>query len=199
LNAVNAVVLRLSNSNDQFKIKTGKGFRMRKFPKISSILLVFGLIASVSAALPADKLINEAKQKAQAEGKNVFLIFSTTGCSWCKVLNKFLDSDDVKPIFTKHFVPVHLMLGKDENTNSGAEVFEKKYGPAEGVPYHVFLKPNGEKIVDSKEDGTGQNIGYPAQANEIAWFIKMVKKAAPQITAKEITTLEDKLKSFRKS
>jgi hypothetical protein len=172
---------------------------MSIFRHIGPVLLAALFAGSLSAAPTADSLMNEAKQKARTEEKSIFLMFSTTTCGWCKVLKSFLDSEEVKPIFAKYFVPVQLMLGKDQNTNPGGEVYEKKYGPAEGVPYHLFLKPDGEEIIDSKEDGTGGNIGYPAAPNEIAWFMKMVKKAAPRISDKDLAILEAKLKSFRKS
>ena len=155
-------------------------------------------VAAALAAPAADKLMDEAKQKAISEGKNVFLMFSTTGCSWCKVLKSFIDSDEIKPVFTKHFVPVTLMLGNDANTNPGATVYEKKYGPTEGVPYHAFITPDGKEIVDSKENGDGGNIGYPAAPNEIAWFMAMLKKAAPKMTSEELNTIETKLKSYKR-
>src|SRR6188768_3860581 len=120
-----------------------------------SLFAGLATLASSAAAPAADKLMDEAKQKATSEEKNVFLMFSTTGCSWCKVLKSFIESDEIKPIFTKYFVPVVLILGNDANTNPGAMVYEQKYGPTEGVPYHAFITPKGEEIVDSKENGDG--------------------------------------------
>ena len=141
----------------------------------------------------------DASAKAQAEGKNVFLIFSTAGCGWCKVLKNFVESDDIKPIFSKYFVSVQLMLGEDAHTTPGATSYEKKYGPAQGVPYHAFIRPDGNEIVDSKENGDGGNIGYPFAPNEVAWFMKMIKKAAPEITDADFRTIEAKLKAFKRS
>src|SRR5688500_6087166 len=148
-------------------------------------MLALSLITA-SAAPSAAALMDEAQKKAAAEGKNIFLVFSTTGCAWCKVLKSFIESEEIKPVFTKHFVPVQLMLGKDANTNPGATVYDEKYGPSRGVPFHAFVTPEGKEIVDSNENGDGGNIGYPAAPNEIAWFMAMVKKAAPKITDAEV-------------
>ena len=169
--------------------------------QILSLVVAMGTIltmASSGAAPTAEKLMEEAKQTAMSEEKNVFLMFSTTGCSWCKVLKSFIESDEIKPVFTKYFVPVVLMLGNDANTNPGATVYEKKYGPTEGVPYHAFITPKGEEIVDSKENGDGGNIGYPAAPNEIAWFMAMLKKAAPKMSSDERNLIETKLKSYKR-
>ena len=142
--------------------------------------------------------MKQAQQQAASEGKNVFLIFSTTGCVWCKVLKTFIESEEIKPIFTRHFVPVQLMLGDDANTNPGATVYNDKYGPSRGVPFHAFITPEGKEIVDSNENGNGSNIGYPVAPKEIAWFMKMLKKAAPEITEAELNVLEAKLKSYKR-
>ena len=91
------------------------------------------------------------------------------------------------------------MLGEDANTNPGATAYDQKYGPSRGVPFHAFITPKGEEIVDSNENGNGGNIGYPASPNEIAWFMAMVKKAAPKMTEAEAKVLETKLKSFKRS
>lgn len=140
--------------------------------------------------------MEQAKQKAASEGKNVFVVFSTTGCAWCKVLKNFIESEEIKPVFTKYFVPVQLMLGNDANTNPGATAYNQKYGPSRGVPFHAFITPEGKEIVDSNENGNGGNIGYPAAPNEIAWFMVMMKKAAPEMTEGEAKVIETKLKSF---
>jgi thioredoxin-related protein len=86
------------------------------------VLLAFTTVLSINAAPSAESIMKEAQKKAEAEGKNVFLSFSTTGCAWCKVLENFINSEEVMPIFTKYFVPVQLMLGDDANTNPGASV-----------------------------------------------------------------------------
>ena len=168
-----------------------------KSPFLSLWIALVTLVAT-SAAPTADKLMEEAKQKAASEEKNVFLMFSTTGCAWCKVLKSFIEADEIKPIFTKHFVPVQLMLGNDTNTNPGATVYEQKYGPARGVPFHAFITPEGKEIVDSNENGDGGNIGYPFAPNEIAWFMAMLKKAAPKMSGEELSVIETKLKSYKR-
>jgi hypothetical protein len=172
---------------------------MKTVRQVLSLFLMAAALASASAAPSAEKLMEEAKQKAASEGKNVFLVFSTTGCAWCKVLKSFIESDDIKPVFTKYFVPVQLMLGNDANTNPGASAYDEKYGPSRGVPFHAFITPDGKEIIDSNENGDGGNIGYPLAPNEIAWFMAMLKKAAPKMSADELKTIETKLKNFKKT
>jgi hypothetical protein len=40
----------------------------------------------------------------------------------------------------------------------------------------------------------GANIGYPNQPEEIDWFLHMMKKAAPGISAEDLKTIETALR-----
>jgi hypothetical protein len=55
----------------------------------------------------------------------------------------------------------------------------------------------GSLIVNSKRDG--QNIGYPAEPQEIDWFVQMMKKAAPKISEGDLKTIEAALRSFKRT
>jgi len=52
-------------------------------------------------------------------------------------------------------------------------------------------------IVNSRRNG--ENIGYPAQPEEIDWFIQMMKKAAPKMSEGDVKTIETALRSFKKT
>ena len=89
--------------------------------------------------------MEEAKQKAASEDKNVFLMFSTTSCGWCKVLKAFLESDEIKPTFTKYFVPVQLMLGNDANTNPAPLFTTRNTARHKAFPSTHFSHPTAKK------------------------------------------------------
>jgi hypothetical protein len=75
-------------------------------------------------------------------------------------------------------------------------LLEKLGGPA-GLPYSAFLDAEGALIINSKLHD--QNIGYPAQPEEIGWFLQMMKKAAPKISEEDLKTIETALRNFKKT
>jgi hypothetical protein len=73
-------------------------------------------------------------------------------------------------------------------------------GPA-GLPFFAFLDRNGGLIVNSLrpgEDGKSENIGHPDKPEEVAWFMTMVRRAAPQMTRDEAGKLEKWLKNQKR-
>lgn len=113
------------------------------------------------------------------------------------MLDKFIESDEAKPILKKYFVVAHLTV-PDSNGNVGAaKVLEKAGGQGQGAPFHAFLNSQGGLIVNSKRNGTA-NIGYPYEPHEIDWFLVMLKKAVPTMAAAETKAIETKLRSYKK-
>ncbi len=170
---------------------------------ILSLLAAFSFSAFAlrADAPPADQVLGPAKARAAAEHKTIFLHFGASWCGWCKRLDAFLERPDIKPVFEKYFIPVKLIVQENEKNkafeNPGADSLLKELGGPAGLPYFAFLDAAGAPIVNSKQDG--QNIGYPAQPNEIEWFVKMMEKAAPGISADDVKTLETALRSFKRS
>ena len=70
------------------------------------------------------------------------------------------------------------------------------------LPFFAFLDGAGATIVNSIRPGAGpaptRNIGHPVEPNEIDWFLEMVKKAAPAISAGESGALEHWLRTQKK-
>jgi hypothetical protein len=88
-----------------------------------------------------------------------------------------------------------------ENAGS-VEVMEKFGGKNSGLPFFAFIDRKGDLIVNSKRPLEGKpggaNIGHPFAPEEIAWFMQMLKKAAPRMTQTESQTIESWLKSQKK-
>ena len=126
----------------------------------------------------ADELLFQAKAKALAEDKSIFLHFGASWCGWCRKLDAFLEQPDIKPVFERYFVPVKLVVQENEKNksleNAGADALLRKLGGPSGLPYFAFLDAHGALIVNSKHDG--QNIGYPGEPDEIDWFLQMIRK-----------------------
>ena len=167
--------------------------------KTKTILLAaFALmpLATFAKTQSADEVLAAAKTRAAAEKKTIFLHFGASWCGWCRKLDAFLDGPEIKPVFEKYFIPVKLVVQENEKNksleNPGADALLKKFGGPDGLPYSAFLDADGHMMVNSKHDGA--NIGYPAQPNEIDWFVEMIKKAAPGIAAEDLKTIETALR-----
>lgn len=168
-----------------------------------SFVLLLPFTTVLAAPPGADEVLGEAKTRAIAEQKTIFVHFGASWCGWCKRLDTFLERPDIKPLFEKYFVPVKLVVQENDKNktleNAGAEAWLKKVGGPEGLPFFAFLDANGTLIVNSKPvsntGAAGGNIGYPAQPEEIDWFVTMIKKAAPKIGEADLKAVESTLRT----
>ena len=171
-------------------------------------LLIFALLlstVSVAAKLPnADKVLADAKAKAAAQNKNVLLVFGTSWCPPCKQFEKFLADQRIQSIFDQHFVLATVAVGEEaggdarKNNPGSAELLVKLGGVhsgSTGVPFILVIDPQGKIIATSERPVPGQkigdNIGYPTEPEEIAWFMTMMKQGAPSLNEDEARSLED--------
>jgi len=174
---------------------------------VALLLAAFSLSTLNASSEPpsADQVLAQAEAKATAEHKAIFVHFGASWCGWCRRLDAFLDRADIKAVFEKYFVPVKLVVQENEKNkeleNPGGEALLEKLGGPSGLPYSAFLDAHGGLIVNSKRPtsaGGGENIGFPAQTEEVDWFVEMMRKAAPKMSDDDLKTIESALRSPKK-
>ncbi|MDR3703582.1 MAG: hypothetical protein P4L56_28290 [Candidatus Sulfopaludibacter sp.] len=92
---------------------------------------------------------------------------------------------------------------KDLDNPGAGEVMAKYGGENAGLPFIAFLDETGRMLVNSlRPQGEGKdkggNIGHPVEPYEVDWFLAMVKKAAPAMSADESKVLENWLRTQKK-
>jgi thioredoxin-related protein len=147
----------------------------------------------------ADAVLTEARSKAAKENKKLMVIFHASWCGWCHKMDTSLNDPSVKPFFDKNFVVTHLTIsesdGKKHLENPGAEALKEKWGGKnQGIPFWVIMDKDGNILADSQRE-PGKNVGCPASAEEVAHFIKVLKKTT-SITNEQIAAVE---KRFRRN
>lgn len=161
-----------------------------------STLLMFFTVSLIQAqdVKPQDakKILTPTYKEAKATHKNVLLIFHASWCSWCKRLEKAIQSDELKKIFEDNFVITHLdVLERGEKITSlenpgGKEYLNKFGGEKSGLPFYVFLNSKKEMLANSNVMPGDQNIGYPGSEEEIQAFGKLLKSNSKKITNEQL-------------
>jgi hypothetical protein len=67
-------------------------------------------------------------------------------------------------------------------------------GEKSGLPFYAVLDAHGKKLADSNAIPGGKNIGYPAEAEEIVAFVKLIKSTAPKLLPDQLEQLEADLR-----
>jgi thioredoxin-related protein len=168
---------------------------------LSRIVLVLAAAAALAhgqESPSADAILAKAYSQAAATDRLVWVIFHASWCGWCKKLDGFIESAEAKPILEKYFVVARVDVQERQekqnlNTPGGDELFQRLGGEG-GLPFFAFLDAHGGTVVTSvppgKDGKPGENIGYPGEPQEVDWFVVMLHKALPQMTAGESATLE---------
>jgi uncharacterized protein YyaL (SSP411 family) len=146
----------------------------------------------------AQNIINHSMIQALSTNKNIFVVFHASWCTWCKWLDTAFESPEIKPIMEKYYVITKIDVkefGKKIEIleNPGGQKLLGKFGGKSGLPFLVVLNRNGKMIANSNMMPKNQNIGYPGSKEEIAAFIKLLKKTTPQITSKHMSIISDYL------
>ena len=174
----------------------------------AGILLVSGITCAQEPPLATEKIMDEAYKQASEEGKNVMVIFHASWCGWCKKLDASISDPSCKDLFDKNFVIRHLDILEQADKKSlenpgGTDLFYKYAGKGSGIPFFLIFDNKGALLADSKKrapgdgfDKPGENIGCPASDEEVAEFIKILKKTA-KISDTEITAVTERFKKNR--
>ena len=81
----------------------------------------------------------------------------------------------------------------------GATLMNGWGGEKAGLPFYVFLDARGEKIGDSNAMPDGTHIGFPATAEEVEAFTRVLERTAPRLTARDRDALVTYLRKAVKS
>jgi thiol-disulfide isomerase/thioredoxin len=176
---------------------------MRLIPRtfLPAVLVAATLFmpAALHAEPTADQIFSQARATAIAQHKNILLVFSASWCGPCHMFEHFLNDPSNKPVMNKAFVIETLDVGERptdtrHHDTPGAVALRASLGGATaGYPYIIMLDSAGHPIINSLRPDPatpgGSNIGYPALPVEIAWFMQMLQKAAPNLTPQETATL----------
>lgn len=174
------------------------------------VLSIFGICLSVIAAAQtapsANEILQQAYQQAAKENKNVFIMFHASWCGWCHKMDKSINDPVCKKFFDDNYVIAHLVVDESKDKialeNAGAAEFRAKYhGNGVGIPFWLVFSKDGKLLSDSKMRTAGQtasegsNTGCPANAEEVAFFIDVLKKTT-QLNAEQLEIIR---KRFREN
>jgi hypothetical protein len=159
---------------------------------LAAVLLSVAFAEEPKADQPSAKRLRaEGLELAKKERKQVFLIFGSQGCGWCKVFDNYHSDPGVARVLSKHIVLVKVSL--DEN--AGGEEMYLEYGKQRGVPAFSILDVDGKVLADSGD--TGKNIGFPYEPHEIEHYFTALKTAIPKLSESDVELLREKLKEVR--
>ena len=102
--------------------------------------------------------VNEAVERANKEGKHVFLQIGGNWCKWCRMFYHFSkDNEKVDSLFKAYYIIVHVNYSKE---NKNGELLKKLGYPQRfGFPVFVVLDGKGNRIHTQHtgylEDGEG--------------------------------------------
>lgn len=176
-----------------------------------ALMLLLGLTVAAfkvqaqasKAPLTATEIMEQAKQQAKAENKNILLLFHASWCGWCKKMEASIMDKSCKDYFDSNFVITYVdVLETGSNVsleNPGGRQLLEEYGGAEsGIPYWLIFSADGKLLADSKihsADGSspneGQNMGCPAQVEEVEYFIGLLKQHS-QMTGQQAAAIRQR-------
>jgi thiol-disulfide isomerase/thioredoxin len=154
----------------------------------------------------SQSLLQSASKEAKKDNKQVMVIFHASWCGWCKRLDAFMSRPDIKPIFDKYVVVTHLDVlengpQKSLENAGGEELLNKAGAQQAGIPFTLMFDADGHQLADSfySDKGKKANIGYPAEPQEIAAFMSMLRKSIPNMSSDDAAVLQTQIADAAKS
>lgn len=95
--------------------------------------------------------------RADAENKRVILEVGGEWCSWCKLLDNYIEAT---PAFREGLARDFIVMKvnySDENENTA---FLANYPPAEGYPFMIILAPDGSLVGKQNTGELEEGRGY---------------------------------------
>lgn len=136
-----------------------------------------------------EELLKEACEKAKAENKKVFLIFTASWCHWCHALEKAIEEPLCRKFFEDNFVIVPVIVKETEkrllDENYGADKLLLKYQGTqrEGIPFWIIFDKEGQWVADYN--------GYPLPRDEAGYKIfEEILKKTTQVTEKDLVNIK---------
>ena len=140
-------------------------------------------------------VLEKAFQQAKSENKNVLLIFHASWCGWCKKMDNNINDKACKDLFDRNFVITHLTVLESEQNkqleNPGAnDLFNQYSGGNTGIPFWLVFDGDG-KLLRKSVDENGSNLGCPANEDEVATLIDILKETT-DLNASELQIIKNK-------
>jgi len=149
---------------------------------VLAAVLACGSLASSAFAqdLPAKfdpardpaKDVAAAAAAAKAQGKRVIVDVGGEWCSWCHILDRFIDGDaDVRALRDRGYVWVKVNWSR-ENKN---EAFLSRWPKIDGYP-HLFVLDGDGKLLHSQETGSLES----GKSYDKAKFVDFLRRWSPK-------------------
>jgi thiol-disulfide isomerase/thioredoxin len=163
-----------------------------------SLIATLGIAAATPAltarADNAQAIFAQAKAEAHRQHKHILLVFSASWCGPCKLYEGFLHDPAMSSITQKAFIVARIDVGEHPGDprhadTPGGVALRAALGAVQepGFPFLVITDEDGRTLVTSYRNGDPNgNVGYPALPGEIDWYIEMLKRAAPGLSAEDL-------------
>lgn len=148
------------------------------------------LKANETKPLQADAVLADAREKAKASGRKVFVHWGAPWCVWCHRLDNWLAKPEISALMDKDYVCVKI---DQDRMIGGKELLAKEGGGKDGIPWFAIEDASGGTVLATSEGGKG-NIGFPSQPAEIDHFANMVKTTSTRLSGADIAAVVKSLK-----